>query len=1662
MPENATQHKNRSAGRKPRRWLKRILTLLTIIILLTALAPWVVSMFWGPGIMESVVNDMIKGRISVKNVSLSWIGDVELEGIEMFDPEDRKVLATDRITLKKSLLGLITSWENLNELEVRGPKLWLYVDKKGEISLARAVEMRAAPDPTAPAAPLPPLRGVFKIIDGESEIITHDDQRNSATFSGQCTLETLNDIKLAFNVATQDAGGLKAQLDILNLAPNGLIDLDNLSVAIDTETVSPINLATAAKLAGQKGIAGTGTMKLDGKFAEGKFDGQFAAAVLKFAASEKALEKAKPIDMKLSGKISAGEKDISGAIELAAQTAGSASLEFNYKLPGDDWSLDPGKLLEAVAKGRMLELPEFTITSNAELDVARLAAAAPDLLKIRSDAKLQELNVKLTDASASGGKRPAVSAKVSIGQARAIVDGQPVVWKPTTALLKIQTDADGLLQIDNVDVNVGQGLVSVKTSGTATEMTLEANARLAELRQQLSQIFDLKNLVLTGNIHLAGSIQRPKQADQKDTAKLDVDMTARAESVEYRPDSTSDDGALAIDTQAAWKASLVQAGDDVSATGRLDLAKLSFTFDGKQIKQDAATIDHDVTFNQKNSDVALRKLKLNSAQATLDVSGTVRGLKGENPQLDVTGNYAAELALLAPIVKLFEPKLAASLETLKNADGSFSLKGGAEELSGQAEIKGRLGELKAIFAFSRGDGKFDIDVQKLLDAAWAGKPISLPDVTLQADGNLQPAVLLAAARPFMDKSDLDITAGRIDLIGVRIRGGAQPSALGEIRLTDLAGASAKRPFKLEPTKVLLRAATDKDGRLTSADATVDLGSAGSATMRNKPTESTLEAAFDLGALAAQLSNFVDMKGAGLSGVMHANIKASREKPGDTRASIKAVVKADKAHYAPAKPSDTEPMTFSGQADWTGTADYSKQTIAATGKAVLQGILLKIGDKQIRQDQASLDHDVTVDLDKSNAAITKLELTSDPAAFSLSGKIEQFDKKPIVDVAGKYAIAWAELTPIIRQLAPDLPETLASLAKTSGTFELADSGQLAKGQFSLSGQVAELKGQFSAAHTKEPIGAIIERAVDAVVASKPLTLPEISLSMNGHILCAPALTAIGPLVELPKDLKLTGGRIEISSLSFQGGSKPKLATDILVSGLAGSRAGKPVKLDDITVLATARLDNTNRLRIEKAVFSSGFAQANASGSIGNFTLKANADLPKLKSQLDPFLDMQATLAGSITLDATIKKVGDSYDNLDASVNAQAKDFQYVPKPPAGAKTKPASLKPRTFTITSNALVNLKTDVIRITTAEAKFQPELLTVNLGGNVSKIKSQWTLDLAGTYSGQWEEINRLMEELSPGATETIALAGKTSGKFIATGALANPEVTTTDDGLSGNTVLAWDKGNALGLPLGQGKISPKLSKNRLVLPVSKFSASEGTVQIGATVDMSGKEPVLRLPPTLQVMDEVQLTQKFSKEVLSRVNPIFAGLGYIRGKAALRLDGVEIPMGESMNTGGKGTGRLDLSDMRVKPSGILTQLLKWQGVPTEVDYYTVDVSGMDFLVRKGGIEYDNFTFTFPKDLKIGFSGRVGFDDTVEMKVFTPVTAALLNKLGVSGPTTEYARVLKGARIAIPMSGTRKLPKLDLSRVDVKPLIKKAAENLLKEKAGGLLRDRLFPKLKIP
>jgi len=77
------------------------------------------------------------------------------------------------------------------------------------------------------------------------------------------------------------------------------------------------------------------------------------------------------------------------------------------------------------------------------------------------------------------------------------------------------------------------------------------------------------------------------------------------------------------------------------------------------------------------------------------------------------------------------------------------------------------------------------------------------------------------------------------------------------------------------------------------------------------------------------------------------------------------------------------------------------------------------------------------------------------------------------------------------------------------------------------------------------------------------------------------------------------------------------------------------------------------------------------------------------------------------------------------------------------------------------------------------------------------------------------------------------------------------------------------------------------------------------------------------------------------------------------------------------------------------------------------------------------------------------------MAVSVPVRAELLQRLGVRGPVLDYARLLSGTRIAIPLTGTRLKPGLDLSKVDLRPLIDRAVKALLTEEAAKRFQELL-------
>jgi len=274
----------------------------------------------------------------------------------------------------------------------------------------------------------------------------------------------------------------------------------------------------------------------------------------------------------------------------------------------------------------------------------------------------------------------------------------------------------------------------------------------------------------------------------------------------------------------------------------------------------------------------------------------------------------------------------------------------------------------------------------------------------------------------------------------------------------------------------------------------------------------------------------------------------------------------------------------------------------------------------------------------------------------------------------------------------------------------------------------------------------------------------------------------------------------------------------------------------------------------------------------------------------------------------------------------------------------------------------------------------------------------------------------------------------------------------------VGWTTGEIFGLALGQALLSLALSDGQITLSDTIVPAGNGEIRLeGLVVDLRATEPVLGIPGRLHVLKNVDINPKVARQLLSRINPIFTNMANMEGKISLLLENMTLPLSRHIKQTGTGRGHVDLSQIRVQPSGLLAELLQLGGLVSQ-GTQSMKVSSLDFAIKDGRINYDNFVVMLADDFVLKFYESIGFDDTLDLVVSIPIRAALLQRFGVRGPVVDYVRLLKGASVDVPITGTRLEPKLDFVQVNIQPLIERALEDLLKEKAQKVLEDIFKPK----
>jgi hypothetical protein len=628
--------------------------------------------------------------------------------------------------------------------------------------------------------------------------------------------------------------------------------------------------------------------------------------------------------------------------------------------------------------------------------------------------------------------------------------------------------------------------------------------------------------------------------------------------------------------------------------------------------------------------------------------------------------------------------------------------------------------------------------------------------------------------------------------------------------------------------------------------------------------------------------------------------------------------------------------------------------------------------------------------------------------------------------------------------------------------------------------------------------------DKLVKGQSVELPDFHFKIpkEGHLNLAEAIKSVPGLVPLRNGAKITGGDLKIAPTDIQGGAAPS-AQGGLTLVLTVAREGQPPeRWEPITVGFKVITDADKQVKIENVGGDFGpIASMQGSGSPAKLHLAYQADLSALRDRLNEVFDLDKTQLGgkvSGTLD-TARATGDD-KRIDVTLDAKADGLVVGGAPqPAAAGAAPAPPTAYTGEVQGSANLEQLSDGLKLagklevpelkisSTGEVlpndhpvldfdlalytnqagkydrleitKFglESQLLKAHLNGPIDHLTTDMLADIKGDYTLSWPLATKLAKQYYPDYLKSVSFVGDTKYDLVLKGPLTNPSAMQVEafPAVEGNTGVGWGNGSAVyGLTMGDANLAPSLANGKITLPVAKVPANGGTLGLGGLIDLSNtNDPRLIINDHLDVMDHVGLNTQVGHDILSMALPLLANMSELDGTVSLWVEGVNLPLnGQRILREGTGRGHLDFSSVRLRPTGPMAQLMKLTGLSSDAFYDNVKFSPVDFTLNNGALNYDNFTLTIGQNdpLDLRFHGSIRFDGSLVLFVSVPVKASMLSEFGFKDPTGQIAKVLDGERIDIPISGSRTNSNLDLSKVNVKPLVDQAIKKMA---TGGLLSN---------
>ena len=556
--------------RKRRRFLRAALVFFLLLFTLFWFTPAIIARTsLRHRIIDSSLVDL-NGKVRCESASMSWFGSVELREVTFTEPSGRVAVTAPKLTTSKTLLQLATQRGDLGTFHIENPEI-LITFENGASNIEEWISNYTKDDGTPPK----PERLAFAIeaIGGK------------ATIKGVADSH-LSSVKYSFRSPKSRAQPLEMQV-AAEAATGGKIDTFMQFGALGAIRVSasafPLGVIAQVLPDYAPGIDVVGmlTCELDAKWRTASdkpttLDASGSANITDFALRAPLLQ-GETLALKSVALLPSDIRTLeSGAVEVKSLKllcdVGDASVSGLF-----DPSFDLAKLLNQPG-----------VTANAHVDLAKLAALLPKLLRIRSDTIIRGGAVDVTLKSEANAGGTLWIGDVRTRDIEALRGQQVLTWKtPLQGSFRGRLREDGLPDFE--DVKLLSEFVSIAGRGQPESFTAAARLDLAKLAAQLEQFVDLDGLKMAGE-----GIVRVNAKPVPGTGTTELRGSIDLAKLEIR------DGSRLLLAEPELHVTLDAVGARLAKSARIDSGSFAIFTDPKRPELDRLT----VTLKEPIADVA--------------------------------------------------------------------------------------------------------------------------------------------------------------------------------------------------------------------------------------------------------------------------------------------------------------------------------------------------------------------------------------------------------------------------------------------------------------------------------------------------------------------------------------------------------------------------------------------------------------------------------------------------------------------------------------------------------------------------------------------------------------------------------------------------------------------------------------------------------------------------------------------------------------------------------------------------------------------------------------------------------------------------------------------------------------------------------------------------